>query len=250
MSDFFRAAIGEGVASPNGRKWWHHMPLPGGGRIQGANADPDHQLKMWRAIRAQDQWGLDGKSVLDIGANDGYFTLAALMAGARNATAINSDDWAEYPHNLLFASEAWGVRPAVVTADFRTHPFQETFDVIFFFGVLYHLENVFDCMKLLRRLLNDQGVLYVETQMTTIRADLPIFENASDIYPTTVNQYKEGLDHNGLSNYLLPNEHAMRNLAHSYAFSYECLDGPDNEYTRTNPDRKLFRMVRLTEGRA
>jgi SAM-dependent methyltransferase len=222
------------------------MPLPDGSRIDGKNADKDLQLKMWEALRIRNAGGLADKSVLDVGANDGFFTLAALKAGAERVVAINSADWASYPRNSHFACEAWGVQPEIITGDFRTYPFREKFNVIFFFGVLYHLQDVFTAMRQLRDLLADDGVLYIETQMSAIQSELPIFECASDTYRTTVIQYKQGLAYEGLSNYLMPNEAAINNLAHSYDFAYESLDGRHNRYTRENPHRRFFKLTKMS----
>lgn len=244
MHHYFRTDVRSVVDSPNGQPWWHWMPLPDGDRIKGANPDHDVQLKMWRALQIEDEGGLAGKLVLDIGANDGYFSLAALMAGARHVVAMNTSDWVGWPANLQYASERWGVFPEVVTADFRTAQFEELFDVIFFFGVLYHVEDVFSCMKTLDRLLADDGVVYLETQMTTIASDRPIFESASDLYQTTAPQGKSGLTQVGLSNYLFPNEHAIRNLAYSYDFECDSLNGSHNEYTRSHPSREFFRLTK------
>jgi hypothetical protein len=55
------------------------MPLPDGTRISGENPDKDLQFKKWRALNIPSDDGLAGKSVLDIGANDGFLTLAAAM---------------------------------------------------------------------------------------------------------------------------------------------------------------------------
>ncbi len=243
--DFFQTSYSRLVSSPNGLGWWHSMPLPDGSRINGANQDKDFQLKMWQALQIPNDGGLAGKSVLDIGANDGFFTLAALKAGAERTVAINSSDWGSYPRNAQFAHEAWGVQSEIVTGDFRTYPFREKFDVIFFFGVLYHLQDVFTPMRQLRNLLTDDGVLYIETQMSKVECELPIFESASDIYPTIVIQYKSGLAHEGLSNYLLPNQAAMLNLAHAYDFTCDCFEDPEDQYTRENPYRRFFKLTKM-----
>ena len=242
MERFFQPKFTTSVASPNGQFWWHHMPLPDGTRIKGANQDVDLHVKMWDALKIPRVEGLKGRSVLDIGANDGYFSLAALVAGAAKVTAINSPDWNTYPANINYASAAWDLKPIVITSDFERHSFEERFDVIFFFGVLYHLEDVFNAMKRLKGLLAEGGVIYIETQMSGLKLDLPVFEYASDLYPTQVKQDKRGLYLSGLSNYLLPNEHAMKNLAHSYDFSIESLSSPRNLYERDNPTRQLFAL--------
>ena len=218
------------------------MPLPDGSHIRGANTNLTHQLNMWDALKIPSSGGLTGKSVLDIGANDGFFTLAAIVAGADKVTAINSPDWDSYPANLQFSSRAWGFDPEILVSGFEQYPFNKTFDVIFFFGVLYHLEDVFTCMKRLKELLSEDGVLYIETQMSMIESNLPIFEYASDLYPTRVNQHKDGLSYKGLSNYLLPNGHAIKNLAYSYDFICEDLAGPHNLYSQQNPDRQFYRL--------
>ena len=232
------------VESPNQSEiWWHSMPLPDGRRINGAHPDKDVQFKMWRAMGIADVGGLSGKQVLDIGANDGFFSVAALMAGAEEVTAVDAG-WGTWPHNIQYACQEWNVDPVIITADFRSYDFQRKYDVIFFLGVLYHLEDVFGCMKQLDTLLDEGGVIYMESQMSQIDSDLPLFEYASDIYPTIAHQDKPALDGVGISSYLFPNEAAVRNLAYSYDFSCESLDGPQNLYTVENPTRRFFKLTR------
>ncbi len=101
---------------------------------------------------ASEAGGLSGKRVLDIGANDGFFTLCALMAGAAEVIALDKD-WFTWPQNIQYASQAWGVNPKIVTADFRSWEAPHKFDVIFFLGVLYHLQDVFSTMQKLSSLL-------------------------------------------------------------------------------------------------
>lgn len=246
MNSFFQKQYQKLVDSPNQtRFWWHSMPLPDGNRIKGYHSDKDLQLKMWQGMQIANNGGLTSKRVLDIGANDGFFTLAALMAGAQEVTAIDSN-WETWPLNIQYASQVWQVQPKIITADFRTYDFQQTFDVIFFLGVLYHLEDVFNCMKKLSGLLEPKGILYLETQMSKVKSDLPVFEYASDIYPTIAPQDKPSMSWVGISNYLFPNEHAIRNLAYSYDFQCNPLDGSHNLYSKHHPTRRLFKLVKTT----
>ena len=243
MMTFFEPSYDNLVHQPNGRFWWHSMPLPDGKRIAGFHTDPNVQLKLWENLHLKTVH-LDGKRVLDIGANDGFFTIAALLTGAGHVTAINTVDWATYPENLLFASKQWNVAPEVIVDDFQTHPFEGGYDVIFFLGVLYHLENIFAAVRRLHELLNDGGTLYLETQMSLIESSLPIYEAASDFYPTIAEQDKEHLHTTGIGNFLFPNEAAMHNLAYSYDFTCERLK---RAYTRDNPSRGVFRLTKLTK---
>jgi len=246
VSPFFQKKYKQLIDSPNGTEiWWHSLPLPDGNRINGYNPDKDWQFKMWRAMQIADNGGLTGKRVLDIGANDGFFTVAAFKAGASEVTAIDMD-WSTYPQNLQYASQAWQVAPRIIKADFRTYDFQQRYDVIFFLGVLYHLEDVFGCMLKLNQLLEPQGEIYLETQMTQIQSELPVFEYASDIMPTIARQDKPALARVGISNYLFPNEAAVRNLAHSYNFQCDSLAGPHNIYSQENPARQIYKLTKLS----
>jgi SAM-dependent methyltransferase len=243
MRTFFEASYHDLVEKPNGRFWWHSMPLPNGKRIAGAQKDLNVQLKLWENLYLNTP-DLIGKRVLDIGANDGFFTIAALLAGAQEVTAINTADWPTYPRNLLFASKQWNVAPEIIVDNFQIYAFPRGYDVILFLGVLYHLENIFAALKRLHELLNDDGTLYLETQMSLIESSLPIYEGASDFYPTVAKQDKESLHATGISNFLFPNEAAMRNLAFSYGFKCERLRGA---YTRDYPSRGVFRLTKLTK---
>jgi 2-polyprenyl-3-methyl-5-hydroxy-6-metoxy-1,4-benzoquinol methylase len=223
------------------------MPLPDGSRIQGSSPDQNIQLKTWRAMRIPAPDGLAGKTVLDVGANDGYYSLAALVSGAAEVVAVNCIDWGTFPDNIHHAAQPWGLMPRLktVVADFRTHRFDRRFDVIFFLGVLYHLEDPFTATRQLRDLLVEGGVMYVETQMSLIDSPLPVFEYASDTYPTVAIQAKQNLHLVGMSDYLFPNHHAMLNLAHSYDFRAELLSTPDTEFYQAGPSRGLYKFTRL-----
>ena len=245
MEPFFQKSYKALVDSPNGSGvWWHSLPLPDGNRVNGNNPDKDLQLKMWGAMQIPDDGGLAGKKVLDIGANDGFFTVAAAMAGASKVTAIDKD-WSTWPVNIDYSTRTWRVDPEIVSGDFQCHPFSDVYDVIFLLGVLYHLENLPACMRRLRSLLGEGGVVYVETQMSQIQSPLPVFEYASDIYPTVAIQDKKNLALVGISNQLFPNEPAIRNLAHSYDFDCASLSGPSNVYTQENPYRQFFKLTKV-----
>jgi 2-polyprenyl-3-methyl-5-hydroxy-6-metoxy-1,4-benzoquinol methylase len=216
------------------------MPLPNGDRIEGAHADRNVQLKLWQTLKLEQDGNVEGRRVFDIGANDGYFTIAAILAGADRVTAINTPDGRRYPHNLQFAANHWQVDPEVLIGDFLTHSIDCGYDLILCLGVLYHLENVFLGMRRLRRLLNSNGALYLETQMSQIESPLPLYESASDIYPTIAPQNKGTLHKTGTSNFLFLNEAAVINLAYSYDLVCERLEGI---YTQDYPSRGLFKML-------
>ena len=95
--------------------------------------------------------------------------------------------------NIDYSCRSWHVDPEIVSGDFMSHGLAAVYDVIFLLGVLYHLENLPACMRQLRSLLVEGGVVYVETEMSQIESPLPIFEYASDIFPTVAIQDKKNL---------------------------------------------------------
>lgn len=233
LGAFLRPELGEPVDAPNGRFWFHHLPLADGRRIRGVSKDPLRERLLWRSTPLAMPGALDGLRVLDIGANDGWFTIASLLAGAREVVAVNPADvvGGAYPANLEWGAEHWGVAPTVRTGSFEELDDVGRFDVVLCLGVLYHVERLFDAMRALRRLLAPGGLLVVETQLTKARSLLPVFEMASDSYQSTVPLMKWELDRPGNVNTWIPNLRGLRNLAH--AFDLTCTPVP-----RASPYRR------------
>ena len=149
-----------------------------------------------------------------MGANDGYFSLAALLCGADAVTAVNTPELAHgtFPANLQYAARRWKLAPRIVAADFLQLPADGEYDVILFFGVFNHLENVHSGVRHLERLLAPGGRVYLETPVSRVEADVPVMEVASDVYGR-VPHLRAGMGTVGNSNYLIPNELAVRAVA-------------------------------------
>lgn len=125
--------------------WYHRIELPGGVVTPG-----------WAPIHASAYSipeKLDGMRVLDVGAWDGYWTFEALKRGAREVVAI--DDFSDFLgvlenkdrhawENFDLCREALGYSEEICKRfDMSVYDVTEDklgrFDVVFFFGVLYHL---------------------------------------------------------------------------------------------------------------
>ena len=180
------------AAVPN---WFHSIDLGGGIVTPGIKTLPQLGLE-WHQMRVPD---LGGRSVLDIGAWDGYFSFAAERAGAASVVALDhyswSIDWAEaYRYGVRCQEEGrpldpWHLVPSVwkpwrlpgrqgfevardalgskvrpVVGDIATTPpgHLGTFDVVLFLGVLYHME---DPLGGLRRVADvTAGMAVIETE--------------------------------------------------------------------------------------
>ncbi|HET6574247.1 MAG TPA: class I SAM-dependent methyltransferase [Fimbriiglobus sp.] len=234
--------------SPNGNFWFMAMPLPDGRRVVGVSPDVNREQKLWASCFGADRDCLAGKRVLDVGANDGFFSIAAALCGAKSVHSVNTGDLIHgtYPANLRFAGGLWGVRPRVTVGDFQDLPANgPEYDAILFFGVFYHLENVYGGLRVLDRVLAAGGTIFLETQVTKVESDLPVLEVASDAYPTTVPQIHCTIGTCGNSNYLLPNPAAVRALAETFGLRAAAL--PDNPYEADFGGvgrRRLFALTR------
>jgi predicted O-linked N-acetylglucosamine transferase (SPINDLY family) len=127
--------------------WYHKIDLPGG------IVTPGWAPLSRDAYRVPDD--LKGLRVLDVGAWDGFWTFLALQRGAREVVAI--DDFSDYLgslkdtdrhawENFDLCREAFGYddsrcRRIEMSVYDATEERLGRFDVIFFFGTLYHLRH-------------------------------------------------------------------------------------------------------------
>jgi tRNA (mo5U34)-methyltransferase len=128
--------------------WYHRIELPGG------ITTPGEAPLLEKAYHVPPD--LTGKRVLDVGAWDGYWTFEALKRGAREVVAI--DDFSDYLGHLekderkgwrsfdlcrevLGFSESRCKRIEISIYDITEENLGGRFDIVFFFGTLYHLRH-------------------------------------------------------------------------------------------------------------
>lgn len=150
-----------------GIKWHHRITLPSGITTPGAD---DSSRKLGR-LGLPDR--LDGKSVLDIGAWDGYFSFECERRGARRVVAYDDFVWEKTDDgftgrrgfDLARAAFASRVEPVVGGIyDLAPEKVGGQFDVVLFLGVLYHLRHPMLALERVRQVLAPGGLLIVETQ--------------------------------------------------------------------------------------
>ena len=147
--------------------WYHRIELPGGVVSPGwAPINPG-------SYRIPDS--LDGLRVLDVGAWDGYWSFEALKRGAREVVAI--DDFSDFLGSLSEKDRpAWEsfdmCRSAFGYDESRCKRFDMSvydaseanlgrFDVVFMFGVLYHLRHPLLALDKLAAICDHE--IYVES---------------------------------------------------------------------------------------
>ncbi len=143
--------------------WWHSIALREGLTTFGGKTE---------AILAQEEqallspFDLAGRSVIDIGAWNGYFSFAAKRRGAARVLATDSYIW---NHPIWRGRETFDLARAELGLDVEAlmlDPPQITpqlglFDVVMFLGVFYHLYDPIEVMARLRGITRQ--LLLVET---------------------------------------------------------------------------------------
>lgn len=127
--------------------WFHNL------RIDGIETAPEHFLGdypnfKWEGFRHVVPEDLGGCSVLDVGCNAGFYSLEMKRRNAGRVVGIDSDP--HYLRQAKFAAEQSGL-------DIEFHQMSvydvarlgETFDLVIFMGVLYHLRHPLLALDLL-----------------------------------------------------------------------------------------------------
>lgn len=231
--------------------WWHSIDL-GDGVVTPGVKELDQLREEWAALHLPD---LRGRSVLDVGAWDGWFAFEAERRGASRVCALDHYVWSldlaacrKYADRCREAGETprpyhevpalWrpdelpgkrgfdvarrllGSKVEDVSADFESlDPARlGTFDVVLFLGVLYHLRDPLGALTRLASVTHDRAV--IETQAI----HLPGLEEHAlwEFYPSV----ELGGDPN---NWWAPSLHALEGACRSAGFEeVEVIVGPES----------------------
>lgn len=150
--------------------WFHTFALNRERGIYTPGAAVDHRYRI--PALPED---LSGRSVLDVGAFDGFYAFVAEARGAKRVVAVDNE---QYVH---WVRARWGIELAggegfraiagligsgveYLRADARElDRLDERFDLIFCFGILHRVDDPLGLLRLLRDRLNDGGRVLVET---------------------------------------------------------------------------------------
>lgn len=148
-------------------KWYHRIrvhddiftsPAP---EINGGRG----YLDVWNFI-LQEMQKIDftDKKVLDIGCRDGFFSFEAERRGAKEIVGIDNDISLGTKEFLIPYFNSKVMLHKLNLYDLTPELFG-SFDIILFFGVLYHLRYPFRGLKTIINCLEDEGLLLVESGM-------------------------------------------------------------------------------------
>lgn len=237
-TEFSKSQLEEMAASVG--FWWHSIDL-GCGVVTKGGKTPETLRCELESLRLPD---LKNKTVLDIGAWDGFYSFEAERRGAKRVTTLDHYVWSldlakygeyagdcqdrgvtplpghETPHwqpdklpskrGYDTAHKALHSRVETVIGDFMTMDLKPlgTFDVVFFLGVLYHMENPLASLKRLASLCD--GVAIIETHAIVV----PGYEHLE------ICEFYSGNRLNGdVSNWWGPNLKALEGMCRAAGFA-------------------------------
>ncbi len=139
--------------------WFHNIHLP-----DGSQTAPDHFLGDFPAFKWQEISGhipadLEGKKVLDVGCNAGFYSVELAKRGA-SVTAIDLDP--HYLKQAAWVAAQFGLDDQIEFRQQQVYDLaheQENYDLIWFMGVFYHLRYPLLAMDILAQKCKELIVL-------------------------------------------------------------------------------------------
>jgi len=183
--------------------WWHCIDLKNG-IITPGHCHSQDQLQYLKIPE-----NLQGKTVLDIGAWDGYFSFLAEERGAFvTATDDAEHSWGKWGTGKQGFDLAREIRQSKIQdyispVDKLSSTEIGKFDIVFFFGVFYHLKNFYDALERVFDLTNDMAIIETATM-------------CNDYIEPIVKFYRN--EHVDKSNYFAPNVLGLVEMCKSIGF--------------------------------
>ena len=195
------------VAAASAIHWFHSHAFPDGETTRGDK--PTDTLR--KEAEVIFRHSVAGKSVLDIGAWDGFFSFEAERRGAARVLATDHFCW---------SGPGWGTKAGFDEANRRFKSKVEsldidvpaispetvgTFDVVLFLGVLYHVKDPFASLERVASVTGEMMV--VET------------ESAFDPFPWPLMRFYEGAElNNDPTNFWAPNKACLEAMFRELGF--------------------------------
>ena len=167
--------------------WWHTIDLGNGVVTPGRDETPV-RLPLLHLPSS-----LAGRTVLDIGAWDGFYSFAAEGLGAERVVAADEFAWQHLGtgrRGFDCAHRALGskVEPVEIDVmDLAPEKLGGTFDIVLFLGVLYHLRDPLAALARVRSVTGDLLVLETHVDMLGTRRPAAAFYPDRELYGDDTN---------------------------------------------------------------
>lgn len=230
---------GEGLKEQIARlgPWFQNL------RIGGVQTAPEHFLGdypsfKWQGFKHVVSEDLEGRSVLDVGCNAGFYAMEMKRRKAGRVLGIDSDP--HYLRQAQFAAEHENLDIEYRQMSVYEVPkLKERFDLVIFMGVLYHLRHPLLALDLLHEHVVDDLMLFQCLQRGDER--IPDLQEDYDFsewsvfdqphYPKLF--FVEDRYASDPTNWFIPNKAAMEAMLRSSGFEI-----------RANPEREVYLLGR------
>jgi tRNA (mo5U34)-methyltransferase len=168
--------------------WFHNLHLPGG-----VETVPDHFIGgdfprfKWLEIAPHVPQDLSGWRVLDVGCNAGFYSFELARRGA-SVLAVDVDE--HYLRQARWAAQVYGLQDRIEfrrTGVYELAGLDESFDLVWFMGVFYHLRYPMLALDLLaqrtRRLMMFQTLTMPGDEVYPDTRDHPIDRREPLLHP-------------------------------------------------------------------
>ena len=192
--------------------WWHYYKLPNGIEINrddscldGSRESIHYPENVWDRVKDQVP-DMKDLNVLDIGCNAGWFSLNFCKQGANVLGIDINQDNVSREAQCNFLSDIILDKEQKTRANFMTGDFLDllaldfAFDIIWFFGVYYHLPDHKKALPKIASMLRQGGLLFLESALELECREIPhddkIHKSESHFIPSR-EYLKDDLRENG-----------------------------------------------------
>jgi len=167
--------------------WWHYIDLgdevmtPGtqGGKGQGKENATTRKLSYLKLPE-----DLTGKTVLDLGCSDGFFSFECKKRGAKRVVAVDNPK-VNNSKAFVTARKIFGANIQIILSDIYDLDIKKLgkFDIVLGLGLLYHLKSPLMALDIIRNLTKSDGFTLIESHFVA--------------RPESIMEYKANVDVNG-----------------------------------------------------
>lgn len=211
--------------------WFQNIDL-GGVQTAPGHFLGDYPNCKWQRFQHAIPENLEGKSVLDIGCNAGFYSIEFKRRGAGRTLGIDSDP--RYLAQARLAAEVCGVEVEFMQMDvYDVASLRERFDIVIFMGVLYHLRYPLLALDTLREHVVGNTLLFQSMLRGSLRPtryqenyafeETRHFDEAE--YPKL--HFVEQRYSNDETNWWIPNKSCVEAMLRSAGF--RIVDNPETE---------------------
>jgi tRNA (mo5U34)-methyltransferase len=179
-------------------RWFHQIDLGNGVVTPGT----DRTIKKARTIKLPAD--LRGKSVLDIGAWDGFFSFEAERRGAERVVAIDRRVWTAPlgPDNPWSGQEGFNLARRVLGSrvedvDVGIEELSPdrigTFDVVLFLGVFYHLPDPLPILERVASVTGERLILETHADLLSMRRPAMAYYPTDEVHGCDTNWWGPNL---------------------------------------------------------